>query len=111
MGERVNEHEMRPEGEGILGPEAKAFVQEAIQAGLEAYTKGALKTAVAEVHAETAKRPWESKTLWVNVIIALSALFPPVQALIVASPEAAALAVSGVNLLLRSATHGKIALK
>lgn len=35
------------------------------------------------------KKPWQSKTLWTSLIVAVAPLIPPVQALLVANPELA----------------------
>jgi hypothetical protein len=45
--------------------------------------------------------PWESKTLWVSLIVAVAPLFPPAQAFIVANPTAVAGAVGAVFAALR----------
>lgn len=58
------------------------------------------------------KKLWESKTLWVNLIMALSAMFvPAVKEFIVANPEAVTMIFTGINFLLRIITKGKIVLR
>lgn len=55
------------------------------------------------------KKPWLSKTLWVNAIIAVSAIAAPsVSQYIVAHPEAVAIGFSVVNIVLRLITKEQI---
>ena len=51
--------------------------------------------------------PWESKTLWVSLIVAVAPLFPPAQAFIIANPTAVAGAVGAVFAALRLWTGRK----
>ena len=52
-----------------------------------------------------AKKPWESKTTWVALVMAAAAFVPPVQAVIVANPALAGTVASGLMLLLRRFTN------
>lgn len=55
------------------------------------------------------KKPWQSKTIWINLILALAAMLAPqVQSYIVAHPEMVAIVFSVVNMILRLVTQGKI---
>ena len=57
------------------------------------------------------KSPLLSKTLWVNFIMAMSALFiPAIKEWMVASPDMVAMIFSGVNMLLRLVTKQKLGL-
>ena len=59
---------------------------------------------------QESKSPLKSKTLWVNLLFAVLAFVPPVQAFFIAQPELVGLLVAGVNLLLRVVTKSKIEL-
>ena len=53
----------------------------------------------------------KSKTLWVNFIMALTAIvFPPANAYMVAHPEVVASVFAGVNIVLRIITKDKLTL-
>lgn len=54
------------------------------------------------------KKPWESKTLWVSLISAVAAFFPPVQEWITAHAEVFAMGLSGLFAALRLMSGGKI---
>lgn len=54
-----------------------------------------------------AKKFWESRTMWVNVIAAV-ALAVQTQTGFIVGPELQALVLSGVNLFLRSITNRAI---
>jgi hypothetical protein len=56
------------------------------------------------------KSIFQSKTFWVNLIVLVSAFFPPVKAWLAANPETAIGAVTAVNVLLRFITSGRISL-
>lgn len=57
------------------------------------------------------KKPWESKTVWTNLILmALGLFIPGVKDTIATHPEWLTLAFGGINLVLRFITHGKIVL-
>lgn len=57
------------------------------------------------------KLPWLSKTLWVNMIMALAALFwPAVGDAIASHPEVAAVVWAAVNMLLRWITKDRLIL-
>lgn len=56
------------------------------------------------------KKPWQSKTIWLNIILALTALIPSVHDFIVARPELLALFFAGVNMILRLVSKDKIQL-
>lgn len=57
------------------------------------------------------KKPWESKTNWVALIVAVSAFFPPVQAWIAANPDVFAQVIGGIFFVLRMITKDKVAIK
>jgi hypothetical protein len=54
------------------------------------------------------KKPWQSKTLWIALIMAIAAFFPGVSAYIQASPEIFTMVLVGVFALLRFITKGGI---
>ncbi len=54
------------------------------------------------------KKPYLSKTIWINLILAVAMFFPPVHAYLSASPEAIALLFSLVNIVLRFVTKKEI---
>lgn len=57
------------------------------------------------------KKPWQSKTLIVNLIMALGAVFvPAVKEFIVANPETVTFIFAGINAVLRLVTKGRIAI-
>lgn len=56
-----------------------------------------------------AKSPLLSKTLWVNLVLALSAIFvPSVGAFIQAHPDVTAVVFAGINMVLRLVTKKPI---
>jgi hypothetical protein len=56
------------------------------------------------------KAPWQSKTLWFNLAVAVAAFFPVVSNWISAHPEAVPAAFGAVNFVLRLVSKDKIAL-
>lgn len=60
---------------------------------------------------ENVKKPWQSKTNWVALIVAVSAFIPNIQKLIVENPEAFSMAIGGVFALLRQVTKDRIVIK
>lgn len=54
------------------------------------------------------KKPWQSKTLWVALIQAVVAFLPGIQAWIAANPAIYGVALSGVFIVLRLVSGGKI---
>ena len=58
-----------------------------------------------------AKKPWQSKTNWIALILAVAAFFPQVQGVISANPEVFAQVISGVMIALRFISKDKIAIK
>lgn len=57
------------------------------------------------------KKPWLSKTLWVNALMAALALIPgPAHEWAVAHQDLMMMVVTGVNMLLRLVTKDKIGL-
>lgn len=52
---------------------------------------------------------WQSKTLWVNLVLAIAAFFPQVQAHI--NSESMAVGITAVNAILRATTDQGITLK
>jgi hypothetical protein len=57
------------------------------------------------------KKPWQSKTNWVALIVALSAFVPSVGEMIAKNPEAFSMAVGAVFGFLRVITKEKISIK
>lgn len=58
------------------------------------------------------KKPWLSKTLWVNVVVAVAALaWPPAAEYIQQNPEIVMAAFAGLNVILRLVTKEKISLQ
>lgn len=59
------------------------------------------------------KKPWLSKTLWANAILALVAFLPwdPIQSAISNNPDLVMQIVAGVNIVLRMVTGSKVSLK
>lgn len=57
------------------------------------------------------KKPWLSKTLWINLILAVSAFFPPVQAFISGHQELALVIPGVVNGILRLLTKDAVSLQ
>lgn len=58
-----------------------------------------------------AKKPWQSKTVWLNLILAIAAFFPAAQDHIKENPDIAAMAVALVNVVMRLLVKDKVALK
>jgi len=56
------------------------------------------------------KPSWQSKTVWLAVISALAPLVPSVHAWMIANPETYASVISGLFLVLRFLTNGKISI-
>ncbi len=57
------------------------------------------------------KKPWLSKTLWVNALIAVAALaFPPAQTWFVAHPDYVLFGMAAINALLRLISKDAITL-
>jgi VIT1/CCC1 family predicted Fe2+/Mn2+ transporter len=54
---------------------------------------------------------WRSKTLWVGLILALAAFVPAVSSFIAANPIVFSAIVSGVFMVLRFVTKGKIVIE
>lgn len=54
------------------------------------------------------KSLFKSKTVAVNTIVALTALYPPAATLVAAHPQETLLVLAGVNLILRLVTKKKI---
>lgn len=57
------------------------------------------------------KSPWQSKTIWANLIMGALPLIPGVGALVSAHPEAAAAAMGLLNAILRGFTTQPISTK
>jgi len=57
------------------------------------------------------KKPWLSKTLWANALIALSAFYPPVGAWMAGNADLVLQLLAGLNILLRILTKDKLSLK
>lgn len=56
------------------------------------------------------KRPWLSKTVWMNLIMAVLAFIPEVHAVISTNPETTLAAVNLLNIVLRLITKDQISL-
>lgn len=57
------------------------------------------------------KKPYLSKTLWVNLLLAVTALaLPSAQAWMSKNPETVAMVFSGLNMVLRLVTKEKLSL-
>lgn len=54
------------------------------------------------------KKPWQSKTLWVSLIMSVAAFFPPVQVWVGSHSEAFSLGMGGIFAALRLISGGKI---
>ena len=63
---------------------------------------------MAEVVPVEPKKPWQSKTLWMALIVAIVPFFPAAQEFVKANPEMVGLILGGVFGLLRFITKGKI---
>ena len=57
------------------------------------------------------KRPWMSKTLWISVITAAAALWPPAAAWIAANPAIFSFAITGIFAGLRLITKDGVSIK
>jgi hypothetical protein len=57
------------------------------------------------------KKPWHSKTLWAGLLVAVAPFFPPLQAVLVANPEAAGMIVGALFSGLRFVTKDQVVLK
>jgi hypothetical protein len=60
---------------------------------------------------DQSKKLWKSKTLWVNLVMAVAAFIPGVGEMISQNPEAAGSLVAVVNVILRLVTKEKVSLK
>lgn len=57
------------------------------------------------------KKPWQSKTLWINLIVAILAMaWPQGAAYIGANPEIVMSVMAGLNIILRLISKDKISL-
>jgi len=56
------------------------------------------------------KKPWLSKTLWINLIMAVSAFIPVAHEYLVAHPEVVVIGFSVVNMLLRLVSKDQLSL-
>lgn len=57
------------------------------------------------------KSPWESKTLWTNLVLAMIAFVPSVDEIIKGNPQIIVVAFAVINSALRLITKEKISLK
>lgn len=57
-----------------------------------------------------AKKPWQSKSVWMAVIVAVAAFVPAVQAYMASNPELVGLALGAVFAGLRLISNGKISI-
>jgi len=62
-----------------------------------------------EVKTNEVKKPWQSKTLWVNTILAIAGFFPVVKEAL--TPEAVSMIFMLVNTVLRFTTKSGISIK
>lgn len=60
---------------------------------------------------DEAKKLWKSKTLWVNLVMAVAAFIPGIGEMISQNPEAAGSLVAIVNVILRLVTKDKVVIK
>jgi len=60
---------------------------------------------------QTTKKPYLSKTLWTNLVLALVAFFPGARDFIAGQPDIFMWAFAFVNIVLRFVTKDKIELK
>lgn len=56
------------------------------------------------------KKPWESKTTWMALVVAVAAFVPPVQAFVTENMEMVGVILGGVFTLLRLVTKSKISI-
>ena len=56
------------------------------------------------------KSVFKSKTVLVNLVIALAALYPPVQEWVQAHPEQTLIGITAINAALRYVTKGRVSL-
>lgn len=54
------------------------------------------------------KRPWQSKSNWVGLLLAIAPFFPQVKEFTSANPDLTLQIVGGIMILLRQVTKGKI---
>lgn len=57
------------------------------------------------------EKPWLSKRIWVNVLVALGGFFPVIQNFMSDNPQALMLVFSGINILLTLITKDKVSLQ
>jgi len=57
---------------------------------------------------DNSKSPLLSKTLWINVLMAVLAFLPGVDAVVKANPEVVALVITAVNFVLRLITKTQL---
>lgn len=57
------------------------------------------------------KEPWKSKTIWISLLVALSAFNPPIQKIISENPEVFSSAVGILFGLMRLISKDKIVIK
>jgi hypothetical protein len=60
---------------------------------------------------EESKKLYKSKTLWVNLVMAVAAFIPGVGEWVAGNTEAAGAIVAGINVVLRLVTKEKVSLK
>lgn len=58
---------------------------------------------------ENKKKPWLSKTLWVNALVAVASFFPSVKEIV--SPDNTLMLLAFINVVLRLVTKDKISLE
>lgn len=56
------------------------------------------------------KSPFLSKTLWMNLVVAIAAFFPSVQSYIASNPMVTVMAFAGANFVLRLLSKDKLTL-
>jgi len=56
------------------------------------------------------KKPYQSKTIWINFILAATAFIPSVHEFLSSHPELIVFGFSGINMILRLVTKDKIQL-
>lgn len=59
---------------------------------------------------QTVKKPWLSKTVWINLALALSAFYPPIGDWMTGHGELVGVAFAALNVVLRALTKDKLSI-
>lgn len=54
------------------------------------------------------KKPWQSKTVWLGIVVAILPLFPSISMLVSSNPEAVSMMLGGLFTVLRFISKDKI---